>query len=94
MGEIEFFETSLKLMNDLFESSSFCEKILSPLKDLIAFVLEKTPKVEILSRESLEEAIGKLNDQLQEAVEAEDYGLADVIQTKIDTLTSKLNNLE
>lgn len=41
--EYEFFELALQSFDQLFEVSSFCATLLSPVKELFEFVLEKNP---------------------------------------------------
>lgn len=56
--------------------------------------MKKTPKVEQLTPETIEEKLAELNQQIDQAVEAEDFGLADELQHQVDSLKVKLTALQ
>ncbi|OHT09278.1 hypothetical protein TRFO_21840 [Tritrichomonas foetus] len=89
-NDFNYYESTIAVLDGLFELSPFGEKMLKPLQSLMLTGLtgiERPPKLDV---NVVKMKIAELNKKLDEVVQLEDYEAADSIQEQINKLTAKL----
>jgi hypothetical protein len=85
-----FYESTVATLDGLFELSPYGRKLLKPLQTLLLSALAYVERPPKLDKAEMQRRIDDLNRRLEIAVSKEDYAEAEVIQTQIDKLSSKL----
>ena len=90
----DFFQSAVTELQSLFSISPFGERLLSPLFKMFEFALAHTEVPKQLSKEELEAELARLKDELNNAVEIEDFDTATSLNEKITTIEAKLEKME
>ena len=75
----DFFQSAVTELQSLFSISPFGERLLSPLFKMFEFALAHTEVPKQLSKEELEAELARLQDELNNAVEIEDFDTLPVL---------------
>jgi protein-arginine kinase activator protein McsA len=90
----EFFTQAVKELKGLFEFSPYGQKLLRPLLEMLQFALEHTELSKETTKEEIDAELEALNNQLQEAIQQDDFDTAAQLQEKIDKLTAQLEKFQ
>lgn len=91
-NDYNYFESTVAVLDGLFELSPYGVKLLKPLQEIVLRGLNDIERPPELDPNIITSKIEELNKKLEEVVAKEDFEAADVIQEKINKLNAKLSN--
>lgn len=91
-NDFNYFESTIAVLDGLFELSPFGSKLLKPLQEIVLRGLSDIERPPELDPNIINLKIEELNKKLDEAVKKEDFEAADEIQEKINKLNAKISH--
>ena len=89
-----FYSKASDLLIALCHSSPYAAKLLAPLKDLVEFACLITQPPKEFTKEELTDQLAQLNEELNKAVNEENFDAADDIQQQIEKISSKIERMD